>query len=212
MAKLIPWLFLIPPALVALVALATLLHGRTPKGRALKHFRVGGDHVHAKAYDKAEAEFRAGLELWPDHPPTVGALASLLVGMERFEEGSQALEKAMKFDPNDQRLKLLQGRCAQGLGNEDEALEVWNKIPDDSDIYPDAMAMVADVHEKNERLEDAIASVEKAISKSSVHQARPYKKELKRLKALLAGEEPPAPEAVAAKKERRRRGRRSAKA
>lgn len=182
MAKLIPWLFLLPPALVTIVALATVAWGRTPKGRALKHFRVGGDHVHHKRLEEAEAQFRAGLALWPDHGPMIGSLASLLVAQERFDDAEPLLAQALKIDPGDTRLRLLQGRCRQGLDDREGALSLWGAIAEDSDVYPDAMALIADAHEREGDLDGALEHVEKAIAKSSVHQARPYKRERTRLK------------------------------
>lgn len=184
MAKLIPWLFLLPPVLVAIAAIATVLHGRTPRGRALKHFRAAGDHVHLQEFDKAEASFREALTLWPDHAPSAGSLASLLIHQERFEEAAPLLDKAMGADPNDERLKLLKGRSLQGQGDQDAALGLWKGISPASDVYPDAQALVAGLHEARGELDEAIAALEAAIGKSTVHQARPYKKELKRLQGL----------------------------
>lgn len=187
MAKLIPWLFLIPPALVALVAAITLLYARTPRGRALKYLRVGGDRVFQQKPDEAEAAFRSGIELLPDHAPLVGSLASLLVEQERFEEARPLLERARKLDPGDARLTLIQGRCHQGLGEPDKAVELWSSLPEESDIYPDAMSLIADERERSGDLAGAAEHLEKAISKATVFQARPYKKELKRLQDMITG-------------------------
>ena len=185
MAKLIPWLFLIPPALVTLAAIATLLHARTPRGRALKHFRQGGDCFFQKNLKEAEAEFRMGLELFADHPPLVGSLAALLVETERFEEAIPVLAKARSLDPGDMRLILLEGRCHQGLEASDKALEAWGSIPEESDIFADAMGLVSEELERQGNLEGAAQSLKRAIERSTLHRSRPYKKELKRLEVEI---------------------------
>ncbi len=185
LAKLIPWLFLIPPALVTLVAIATLLYARTRRGRALTHLRQGGDRVFQRRLKEAEEEFRKGMALLPEHAPLVGSLASLLVEEQRFEEAGPLLKRARELDPGDMRLVLLQGRCHQGSGDIDSALELWGSVSKQSDVYADALGLVSDEQERMGNLEDAAKSLEEAISNSSVHRARPYKQELRRIQSLI---------------------------
>jgi predicted Zn-dependent protease len=186
LAKLIPWLFLIPPSLVALAALATWLYQRSAPGRARALLRQGGIHTYRQEPAQAEEAFRAGLALRPGHPGLLGSLASLLVSQGRHQEARHVLEQAQRADPGDLRLKLMQGRCLAGLEQHQEALQVWSSIPEDSDVYVDAQGEVAQALERQGDRAGAMEALERAIARGQVHQVRPFKKELRRLKKEAA--------------------------
>ncbi len=186
MAKLIPWLFLIPPILVTLMAILTLAHARSPRGRALALFRQGGDHLHHQRLDEAEAAFRACIQLQPAFSPAIGSLASLLVNRQRLDEALPLLDQARALDKTDARLDLMLGRCHQGLGNPDKAAAVWAAIPEASDVFVDAMTLLADLYEAQGDLPEAIRHLQRGIDKATVFEARPLKKELKRLQDASA--------------------------
>ncbi len=184
MSDLIPWLFLIPPGLVTILALGTYVHGRTAAGRALRAMRKGGVHLYQEEWDQAEAAFREGLTAKPEHPGLLGSLASVLVSQENYQEAQGVLDKAIIANAGDVRLKMTQGQCKMGLGQTQEALELWRAIPEDSDVYVDAQSLLAKYHEAEGDLSQAMESLERAIKQGTVHQVRPHKKELRRLKKL----------------------------
>jgi len=181
MANLIPWLFIIPPALVTIVALATVLVARTPRGRARDCLRRGGQHLHRKELDDAEALFRQGLALDPDNGPLLGTLGSLLVAQDRFADALPLLDKAATLQPRDMPIRLVLGRCLLALDQPEKALAHWTAIPPDDTVYVDAQGLLANHAEDQQRLHDAIQHLQNAIAKAAVHDARPLKKELKRV-------------------------------
>lgn len=186
MAKLIPWLFLIPPSLVALAALATWLYQRSAPGRARALLRQGGIHLYRQEPEPAEEAFRQGLQLRPEHPGLLGSLAALLVSQGRHQEAQEVLQRAQRADPGDLRLKLMQGRCLRGLEQHEEAMQLWSSIPEDSDIYVDAQGELAQALEERGDKKAAVEALERAIARGQVHQVRPFKKELRRLQKEVA--------------------------
>lgn len=192
MAKLIPWLFLLPPLLVTLLALGSLAYARSAKGRAQARLRQGGIHLYRGELPQAEAAFKEALALRPQDSAPLGSLASFLVSQGRHDEARPHADAAVKADPKDWRLVLIQGRCLAGLGEHAAAQAAWASIPKTSDAYLDAQSQSAALHESQGDLPAAIAALERAIEAGEVLAVRPHKQELKRLKKLLAGEAPEA--------------------
>lgn len=196
MAKLIPWLFLLPPLLVTLLALGSLAYARSPKGRAQARLRQGGIHLYRGELPQAETAFKDALALRPHDSAPLGSLASFLVSQGRHDEARPHADAAVKADPKDWRLVLIQGRCLAGLGEHAAAQAAWASIPKTSDAYLDAQSQSAALHESQGDLPAAIAALERAIEAGEVLAVRPHKAELKRLKKLLAGEPPDSPPAA----------------
>jgi tetratricopeptide (TPR) repeat protein len=184
-ASVIPWLFLIPPGLVALAALVTLVHRRSAAGRALALLRQGGIHLYKGEAAEAEAAFRAGLALRGEDGALLGSLGALLVSQGRHEEARGLLAKARARAPKDAGLALTEGRCLAGLGEAEAAKGCWASIAEGSEAYVDAQGELAALHEARGELVEAAAALERAIAKGQVHQVRPFKKELARLKKGL---------------------------
>ncbi|MBH25254.1 MAG: hypothetical protein CMH57_12545 [Myxococcales bacterium] len=184
MADIIPWLFILPPSIVTVVALVALSWRYTPAGKAQRHLSEGGRHLYRKEFEEAEACFRKGLELRPDHPALLGTLASLLTTLERFEEARPLLDKAIAQQPDDMRLQLVKGRCLQGQGEEEQALAVWKAIPPSADEHLDAQSVIASWHEERGELDEAIAVLDAAVNSDAgdVHKRRGLKRDLRALK------------------------------
>jgi predicted Zn-dependent protease len=181
----VPWLFLIPPILVTILALGTVVYGRTAAGRARRHLGDGGRAIYKGEADLAEREFRAGLTLMPRHPALLGALGSLLTSRERYQDALPLIEAARRADPGDLRLQVLVGRCHQGVGDDRAATTAWTKIPVTSQQYLDAQVLLAQRSEAQGDLGAAVQFLEAGIDASSRTRARPYHRDLHRLKSLL---------------------------
>jgi len=183
-ADIIPWLFILPPATVTVVALVALSWRYTPAGKAQRHLGEGGRHLYRKEFEEAEACFRKGLELRPDHPALLGTLASLLTSQERFDEAKPLLDKAIAQQPTDMRLQLVKGRCLLGTGEEEAALTTWKAIPQSADEYLDAQSVIASWHDERGELDEAIAVLDAAANSDAgdVHKRRALKRELRALK------------------------------
>jgi predicted Zn-dependent protease len=185
MMDVVPWLFLIPPILVTILALGTVVYGRTAAGRARRHLGDGGRAIYKGEADLAEREFRAGLTLMPRHPALLGALGSLLTSRERYQDALPLIEAARRADPGDLRLQVLVGRCHQGVGDDRAATTAWTKIPVTSQQYLDAQVLLAQRSEAQGDLGAAVQFLEAGIDASSKTRARPYHRDLHRLKSLL---------------------------
>lgn len=187
MMSAVPWLFLIPPAVVTALAIGTLLYARSPAGRARAHLRAGGTAVYSQDLEKAEKEFRAGLALRPNHAGLLGALGSLLTTLDRFDEALPMLEKARAADPNDQRLAVLVGRCHEGTGDAEAARTIWDSIPAQTDAFVDAQVLLAERHEAAGDLDEAQERLTRAVETASAVRARALKREIRRLKKEIEG-------------------------
>jgi predicted Zn-dependent protease len=185
MMDVVPWLFLIPPILVTILALGTVVYGRTAAGRARRHLGDGGRAIYKGEADLAEREFRAGLTLMPRHPALLGALGSLLTSRERYQDALPLIEAARRADPGDLRLQVLVGRCHQGVGDDRAATTAWTEIPVTSQQYLDAQVLLAQRSEAQGDLGAAVQFLEAGIDASSKTRARPYHRDLHRLKSLL---------------------------
>ena len=181
----IPWLFVIPPALVTALGLGSLLYKRSPAGRAHRHLADGGRWLHKNELEKAEEAFRAGLKLRPNHGPLASALASLLVSQEEYAQAITLLEVARKAHPKDMTIKVLTGRCQQAMGDNEAALAIWRQIPASEDAYLDAQVLLAAHSESEGEIAQAVAHLEAGIQSASPARARPYNRELRRLKTAL---------------------------
>lgn len=185
MADLIPWVFLVPPLAVALVALSAMLIRRTAGSRALALLATGGRHINHGQLAEAEACFREGLELSPQHEGLTGMLASLLVEVGRYDEAAALLDTLTKSRPNDHALTVLAGRCAHGRGDTAGAAELWESVAPASTSYMLAQTHLAALHEAGGELALAIASLDRAIEAAEAADARRLKRSRSRLVADL---------------------------
>ena len=213
MSELIPWLFLLPPVVVALIALCALGWQRTESGKAQSLLKEGGRHLYRLELDEAERCFREGLKLRPKNHALIGTLASLLVTQERHEEALPMIHEAIAQQPNDARMQLILGRCKHGLGQIDEALGAWDAVPKDSESYLDAQSIIASHHKDVGDTEAAIVILEAAASSDAgnAQQRRELKRELRNLKrpAKAPAAEDDAPPKATSRARRSTRQRRS---
>ncbi len=189
MGEIIPWLFVIPPGVVTVVGFVAWGLARTPKGKAQRLLIEGGQHLHREEFEDAEKLFRQGLELSPDHTGLLGTLASLLVKLGRYDEAGPMLDKALSHKP-DVRLSLVKGKLLMETEQREEAMKILESIPEDADVFLDAQGLVAAEYERTDNIEAAIKAVKAAIKVGTVHQRRPFKKELTRLEKLIPKDEP----------------------
>lgn len=191
MAEAIPWLFLLPPVLVAIFAALALMQARSKPGKARAALRRGGQHLYSGELEEAEGAFRQGLELQPQNSAILGSLGGLLVSLGRFDEAEEYLKKASELTPKDSSHKMNRAKCLHGQDNQEAAREIWLSIPKEDPHYIEAQGSLAQDHGQQGNWEAAIAALELAIEKGPVHDARPYKKEKRRIqKALDEGKDP----------------------
>jgi len=89
---------------------------------SLFYFR-GIAHERTKEWDKAEADFRKALELFPDQPLVLNYLGYSLVDMGRnLEEGLEMIRKAVELRPEDGFIVDSLGWAYYRLGRFDEAV------------------------------------------------------------------------------------------
>jgi tetratricopeptide (TPR) repeat protein len=185
LADLIPWTFLLPPLLVAVVAGIAVALRRRPSARATALLAEGGRHLNKGDSEGAERCFRAGLALAPENMALVGMMASFLVAEDRFDEALPFAEKAAKAQPDDHNLAVIVGECALGRGETQKALDLWAAIPASSSAFATAQQKSAAALEADGDLQAALEALDKAIEASSVHEARPLKAARKTLQEAL---------------------------
>lgn len=131
-----------PDDVQAYVSYANMLRGRERFDEAAKIYseaidRVGAPgksdwsifyfrgiaHERSKLWDKAEADFRKALELFPDQPLVMNYLGYSLVDMGRnLEEGLEMIRKAVELRPEDGYIVDSLGWAYYRLGRFDEAV------------------------------------------------------------------------------------------
>lgn len=96
--------------------------------RALILNRLGYCHFMAGQLIEAEAVFKQGLEIAPDHLDLLNNLADLYAQQEQFDQATTYLNHALTIAPTDIQLLLSLGQCAIQLGVYDVALLAFQRV------------------------------------------------------------------------------------
>lgn len=96
--------------------------------RALILNRLGYCHFMAGQLIEAEAVFKQGLEIAPDHLDLLNNLADLYAQQEQFDQATTYLNHALTIAPTDIQLLLSLGQCAIQLEVYDVALLAFKRV------------------------------------------------------------------------------------
>jgi tetratricopeptide (TPR) repeat protein len=98
-----------------------------------------GDHIEAmrllarigiahRIYFDAQVLLAAVLERAPDYRAAREEYAFVLIELHRYEEASRELEKLLANEPNSRSLKVLQAAARVGIGEHEQALELYRNL------------------------------------------------------------------------------------
>ncbi len=115
---------LLPAALlpIGLVAIAGCLHAATLPPRLLELRNLGYAELENEQPAAAEAHYRALIELAPDDPLGHANLAIAALRQQNFEQGLEAVDRALELSPGDGRLLSIRGDLLQWSGESEAAL------------------------------------------------------------------------------------------
>jgi len=82
----------------------------------------------SKRYDDADARFKAALELVPEHVPALEGLALVAATQKRYSDARTHLLHLLRLAPDSARNWLRYGDIEHKLGNQAEALQVWERV------------------------------------------------------------------------------------
>ncbi|RUM89271.1 MAG: hypothetical protein DSZ24_01640 [Thermodesulfatator sp.] len=123
-------------------------------------FRKSGSFEEAiKLYQKA-------LRQDPQNVHLQQALLQLYVESGRWQEAENFLKKELKKEPENERVLFLLGMVLEKAGKTSEALATYEKIPPQSDLYPDAVEHIFNLKRKLSGPEEALAYLREVLASS----------------------------------------------
>ena len=125
---------------------------------------------------KGEAAAAKALELGPDTADAHAAMATIDMGLDRFEDARKELEKAVAINPNLAEAHRLLGEVRGAFGRLDEAIEHFRRAETLDPLTAINGLLLSQVLRADGKLEEAQAEVDKQISQ---HPNLPYAYEAK---------------------------------
>jgi tetratricopeptide (TPR) repeat protein len=99
-------------------------------------------------------------ELYPDDLQVIRRLASLEFSAGHYEASAERLRDALRRHPEHYEFAYSLGQVLRGLGQPEQALEVFSRIPKTQALYIEARMQIASIHEEQGRLDQALAEAE----------------------------------------------------
>jgi tetratricopeptide (TPR) repeat protein len=106
----------------------------------------------------------------PDDLRTVLRLGFLAFESRDYEAARRRFERALELGPDQHEVSYFLGVTLRRLGRPDDAIAVFERIPDTHERFPEARTQIAGIYEKRGDFARAIAEVERARSRG---EARP---------------------------------------
>jgi tetratricopeptide (TPR) repeat protein len=179
------------------------LYAALARGRRMRGDRVGEIAIYREVLEihpkhratlQALAEAQLALEQADQAVETLEILESLYPGdlrarlrlafvefeRENFTAAADRFEFALQQNPQEYEVVYFLGVVRRRLGEEEEAIAVFDRIPVSHDRYPEARTQIAGIYEHRGDFERAIAEVERA---RGVHESRPMDLYLASLRA-----------------------------
>jgi tetratricopeptide (TPR) repeat protein len=131
-------------------------------------------HYHAALVSLSDAQLKADdlegamatLEEIERHHPddlrSVVRLGFLYYEARRYDEAAQRLERVIDETPEEYELVFFLGIAQRRSAHPDEAIATFDRIPVDSEYYPEARTQIAAIYERREQYAEALAEVERA--------------------------------------------------
>ncbi len=113
-------------------------------------------------YPGAIETYREILDRYPDDLQSIRRLASLEFAAGDHESAAERLEEALRQHPDRVELSYALGQVYRGADQPDRALEAFGRVPPGDAIYPEARLRMADILERREQYDEALAEVERA--------------------------------------------------
>ncbi len=108
------------------VALAGEALAASPDSVAAHHL-AGRGHLGLRNFPDAERHFRKVIALDRRHPGIFYSLGQVLIGLHRYPEGTEALEKAVEEEPGNADIHYALGFCREKTGNRRQALDSYRR-------------------------------------------------------------------------------------
>lgn len=115
-------------------------------------------------YDKADADLRSALALWPDNPATVLQLGRLDARRGRLDPALVELRRAAELDPSQADAWIAIGEIEMRLNREEAAVEAFRIAAQRSPRHPRVNLLIGEALERRGLLEMALAYFQKAAS------------------------------------------------
>lgn len=134
------------------------------------YYNMGTTLARQEEWREAQASFLQALEFQPDFSPARDALAVMLVGQNRFEQAIAVLGDGLRHAPRHTRgalmLASLLATCPEvSLRNGPAAVQIAERICRGLEYdHPEALMVLADAQAETGALDQAIATVQRAIS------------------------------------------------
>ena len=145
---------------------------KSPEEQYKAYMESGTAYVEAKDYANATLQFRNAARVNPDVAEPQYQLAKAYLQDEKIREALQAIQQAVKIDPNHTDSNLLMAQLWARLGGEEEIKDAEGRLatvlesrPND----PEALFAMAVARGRLGSLEDAEGLLERALENSPAH-------------------------------------------
>jgi len=142
------------------------------------------------ADDKVDEAVRVLEEVrqrYPDDLRAVVRLGFLQYQAKRYSEAAALFEQALAQHPEQHEIEYFLGLVRRRMDDDDGAIKVFERIPENDDRYADARTQIAGIYEKRGDFAAAIAEVEKARAKEPTHGLDLYLASLRARSGDFAG-------------------------
>jgi tetratricopeptide (TPR) repeat protein len=112
--------------------------------------------------DEALETFRRVERLYPSDLRTSLRVAFLEFERGRLQEARERFERALDLNPEAHEVAYFLGVTLRRMDDEEGAIAVFQRIPEDHARYAEARTQIAAIYEQDRRYEDAIEEVERA--------------------------------------------------
>jgi adenylate cyclase len=148
-----------------------------------RHCGIYEDYL--SSMKKGEAAAAKALELGPDTADAHAAMATIDMGLDRFEGARTELEKAIAINPNLAEAHRLLGEVNGAFGNLDEAIEHFGRADALDPLTPINGILLSQVLRAAGRMDEALAIIDKKIAQ---HPNLPFAYEAK-VELLVQGKD-----------------------
>ncbi len=128
-------------------------------------YNYGLDLLNNNQPDSAIAYLQKASAIAKDHPKVMTNLARAYVDIKEFEKAQHLVDRAISKDSSDADAYRVKGRIMQSVGNQDQAIDAYQRSLELDSDNPYAHNNLALVYIQQERFNDAILLLEKAVQR-----------------------------------------------